>query len=275
VKISLCITTYNNSKDLSKVLSGCYRLTKLPDEIIICDDGSKPSVVAKIEKLIEESPIPIKHIWQEDLGWRLSRIRNLGIKEAVGDFIVFIDGDCIPHPDLIFDYHKHAIQGEFILGNRIRIRREYRDKFKRYSIFSILQMSVQSRIINRRFALKIPFEKGKIYYPRDNSSMNLHHIGLGCNHGFWKKDAVAIGGYEELFKSYGAEDSDFAYRLINSGVRGRRFFGSCLVYHLDHEIKSVSLIDNEHLFLASVQGHRIKSEQSSILSMEIDDANNL
>ncbi|MGO3241129.1 MAG: glycosyltransferase, partial [Sphingobacteriaceae bacterium] len=72
-KTTLIISTYNWPEALHLCLLSVKAQTRLPDEIIIADDGSQQGTKSLIEALIPGFQIPIKHIWQDDLGFRKSK----------------------------------------------------------------------------------------------------------------------------------------------------------------------------------------------------------
>ena len=82
--------------------------SRLPDEVIVADDGSGEQTRATIARIAHGYPCRIAHVWQEDRGFRAARARNLGIAAACGDYIVMIDGDMVPHRDFIADHAAFA-----------------------------------------------------------------------------------------------------------------------------------------------------------------------
>ena len=56
---------------------------------------------------------------------------------------------------------------------------------------------------------------------------------VGANSSAWKKDIVAINGFNEEM-SYGGEDKELGIRLSNSGVKSRRLKYSLVCVHLSH-----------------------------------------
>ena len=55
---------------------------------------------------------------------------------------------------------------------------------------------------------------------------------------FWRKDLLAINGYNESIEGWGAEDAEIATRLINAGVRKRFLKFSGIVFHIYHKENS-------------------------------------
>jgi|GEM_PF-5796961 len=270
-KVSLCITTYNSSKILARVLPTVAtaiqvlaRHKKKPIELLLCDDGSTNEEVDHTQELIRDSGFEIRHVYADNQGWSISNSRNNGIREASGEYIIFIDGDCMLHPYFLYDYLNEARRGEMIIAPRTHVL-EPHDSFKGCDLFSVFRASLFSRIMKRRSAFRNPFEGG-ILYPEPTSIQDLEtlkSIGLGCNHGYWKDDAMNILGYEETFNSWGAEDADFAYRLLHAGVKLRRFRNKSIVYHLDHDSEHRTPSDHlEALCAEAFRGERIQSRKS-------------
>jgi GT2 family glycosyltransferase len=55
-----------------------------------------------------------------------------------------------------------------------------------------------------------------------------------CNQGFWRKDLVAVNGFDEALTGWGAEDKELCARLANAGVRRQTLLFAAIAYHLDH-----------------------------------------
>ena len=96
LKVSIIIPVYNRKEILAKTLAGIIHQTYPLEllEVIIADDGSKDNPEDLIP--IFEEYFPIKHVFQEDDGYRLSAVRNLGIAAASHDHIIILDCDMLP-----------------------------------------------------------------------------------------------------------------------------------------------------------------------------------
>lgn len=55
---------------------------------------------------------------------------------------------------------------------------------------------------------------------------------------FWKKDLLAVNGYDESIKGWGSEDAELAIRLINYGIKKRFLKFAAVAYHLYHPTNS-------------------------------------
>ena len=95
--ISVVIATYNQRGRLRLVLSGLATQTFSEGqfEVIVVDDGSTDGTG---DFLREYEQISLKVIpLQTNVG--ACRARNIGIAEARGDLVAFLDGDALPDPD--------------------------------------------------------------------------------------------------------------------------------------------------------------------------------
>ena len=224
---SLIISTYNAPLQLELVLRSALAQKKLPDEILIADDGSTNETQILIETIKRESPIPIIHVWHEDKGFRKSIILNKTITKAKGDYLIQIDGDCILHPSLIKDHLRFARVGYYQFGSRIRIPEEkVPTLLKKKCIHFDFRSPYPQKTIR---SIRIPYAT-LLQKPITFGVKKFR----GCNASFWKSDIHAINGYNEAMKGWGCEDSELIIRLQNKGIKGRRLRYCGLVYHMDH-----------------------------------------
>ena len=212
--ITVLLATYNWPEALGLSLQSLRTQTDLNFEIVIVDDGSKEETRHKIFEFQKDFSVPIHHLWQEDLGFRKSRILNQGIAHAQGDYLVFLDGDCIVQPDFIAQHRKLAAPKYLVTGSRILCNQKLTNDliaavtWPGWSTWSALQWRLQRRI-NKCLPifLKVPDNRWRAY-----SKFVWRRI-KGCNMACWKIDAQAIGGFDEQLVGWGHEDADFVFRL--------------------------------------------------------------
>ena len=119
--VGVVFTTYNRPHDLARVLAGYARQTIKKFEIVIADDGSTDETRQCIERARFDWQLDIRHVWHEDVGFRKCKILNRAIAESVAQYLIFTDGDCIPHPEFIAGHLELARPGYFISGGCIRL----------------------------------------------------------------------------------------------------------------------------------------------------------
>ncbi len=96
-KYSLVIPTYNRPEQLRRCLDGVAALETQKDrfEVIVVDDGSRTPVDDVVDEF--RTNLNIRLMRQENQG--PATARNVGAAAANGDYLVFIDDDCVPEPD--------------------------------------------------------------------------------------------------------------------------------------------------------------------------------
>ena len=87
--------------------------------ILVADDGSGSQTVACIQRWQSSLPFPLIHTWQEDRGFRAAAARNRAAARSQGDYLVFLDGDCVAFPDFLCRHRALAERGWFVAGNRV------------------------------------------------------------------------------------------------------------------------------------------------------------
>lgn len=226
--IALLISTYNWPKALHMVLSTVQNQTVLPNEILIADDGSTEDTKKVIEEWKEKLTIPIKHLWHEDKGFRKTIIMNKAIASSSSNYIVQIDGDILLEKHFIQDHIKNAKKGFFIKGSRALILKDRTESILNNQIFVLKEelKYVKNTINATRIPLFAPiFRKDKF------KSNNVK----GCNFAFWKKDFIAVNGYDNDMDGWGHEDIELAARLTNLGIKQRQLKMVAICFHLHHK----------------------------------------
>jgi glycosyltransferase involved in cell wall biosynthesis len=240
--ISILLATYNWPQALKLCLESLHTQTDADFEIIIADDGSTAETKNLIKAIQAESPIKITHLWQEDQGFRKTRILNQAIEAACGDYLIFLDGDCIVQPDFVAEHRKlsqvgHIITGSRVLLNDILTKQLLSWKHWDYERFMGGLFNFRlSGSINKYWPLKIKLGDGSW---RDYKKFVWRRI-KGCNMACWKVDALAIGGFDETMTGWGHEDADFVFRLQNMGLIRKSGSWSTEVLHLYHRINDQS-----------------------------------
>ncbi len=225
--ISLIITTYNWPEALKLSLKSALEQSKLPDEIIIADDGSTEATADCIRQMAADFPIPILHSWQPDEGFRAAMSRNRAIAMAKGEYIIMIDGDIIFNKYFIEDHLLYAKSNCFIQGTRVLLtyKKTLEVLKSKKSSFSLFDRG----LLNRKNMIRSKMLSHLFYY----SHKSLDGIRT-CNFSFFKRDCIDVNGFNEDFVGWGREDSEFAVRLINNGIKRRNLKFSAVAYHLFH-----------------------------------------
>ena len=120
MNFSFVIPTYNRCSRLQKTLASLFVQTFQDFEIIVVDDGSTDETSAVVSALATKES-RLLYIQQEQRG--ASKARNVGVKHAKGEYVVYIDSDDIAHEELlknIYDHLNHDARKTYGLVNHIR-----------------------------------------------------------------------------------------------------------------------------------------------------------
>lgn len=243
MKTSLIITTYNWKEALDLVFLSIERQTEFPDEVLVADDGSREDTALLVAQWARRLPVPVRHIWQEDIGFRLARSRNRAIAAAMGEYLIIIDGDMVLHKNFIADHKKAAQDGYFIQGVRlltgpVQAQRMLENKFIDLSFFS-------KDVKRRRHLIRWPMLSLLLY-----QQVHTHQKAIrGSNQAYWKKDLIKVNGFDERMTGWGREDNEIAQRLYNIGVKRRNLKFAALTIHLYHNQRKTTGMNPNDKFL--------------------------
>ncbi|WP_298551243.1 glycosyltransferase family 2 protein [uncultured Algibacter sp.] len=235
-KISVIISTYNAEAWLEKVLWGYSCQTFKDFEIVIADDGSGPKTKNLIDSFREEYDLDINHIWQEDDGFQKSRILNKAVVACKSEYIVMSDGDCIPRVDFLEIHETKKEVGYFLSGGYFMFPLDISHKINKNNIYSGHCFDVKWLKNN---GLKPSFKNNKLS-AKGYKSILLNKLTPtrpswnGHNASGWKKDILAINGFDERMQ-YGGQDRELGERLVNYGIKPKQIRYSAICVHLDHK----------------------------------------
>ena len=229
--ISLLVTTYNSPDLLEAVLKSIVKLDELPNEVLIADDGSKEETIELIKRYQQNFPCDLVHVWHEDRGYRVASIRNKAAARAVGNYIIFIDGDCLLRPDFIAQHIKLSRPNHFVAGNRVMLTEAYSKHIleKDIDITTVRAFELDSANVNRRWSL-LQLPLGFLRYVRSSTWKGVK----SCNMSMYTQDFLDSNGFDESFEGWGYEDSELIVRLLNKGLRRISGRFAVTVIHLWH-----------------------------------------
>ena len=254
-RLALVVNTYNQPDYLLRLLHSLAAQTQPPHEVILADDGSGPDTRAAFEGWAGKQSFPCAHVWQEHTAFRRARILNLAIARATGDYLVFQDGDTIPHPAFVADHLRLAQRGTFIQGHRALIEQDAAAYFGLGNFAADRRRALWTRQLSGlKHAYRWP-------WPVRRYRADLRGI-RGCNLGIWREDLIKVNGYNEVFTGWGREDSELAVRLMNTGMQRLDVRGWAICYHLWHPPASrANLPANDQLLEQAVAQKSTRCEQ--------------
>jgi glycosyltransferase involved in cell wall biosynthesis len=233
--ISVIVTTYNWEAALESCLRSLFAQHDLQFEIIVADDGSREETRLLINKLVLESPVSLQHCWHDDLGFRAGTIRNQAALASHGDYLIFIDGDCVVLPHFVQRHRNLRQRGYFVAGNRVLLNESFtRDvlstalRLHEQPFLRFVQWRLQRKINRLLPFLLLPLSRWRLWRPQ------YWQQAMTCNLAIWKADFVAVNGFDQLFEGWGYEDSDLVIRLIHNGIFRKEGRFAVPILHLWH-----------------------------------------
>lgn len=234
--ISVIVATYNRPDALSAVLRSLAKQDDGNFEVVVADDGSGPSTQAAVARAQSLFKQPLMHVWQEDTGFRLAAARNRATARARGDYLIYLDGDCIVRHHFVRAHRALAERRWCVAGGRVLLSEAFTREIltsdaaiEDWNLIDAARAASQKKL-NRASSLPwLPL--GPLRKIGGRRWQRLR----GCNFALYRADVQGVNGFDEQFAGWGFEDSDFALRLIQSSVQIKSGRLATNVYHLWHK----------------------------------------
>jgi glycosyltransferase involved in cell wall biosynthesis len=233
--ISVILSTYNRPDALGACLRSLAKQSDRNFEVVVADDGSGPATRDVIDAWKPKLGVPLTHVWQEDHGFRLAEIRNRAIAASSGEYLVFLDGDCIALSRFVAAHRALAEAGTFVAGNRVLLSRGLSEKIltnhlepEQWSFASWALRRARGDINRLLPLLTLPLG------PLRKRLSNEWEGVRGGNFAFHRVDLERVDGFETAFTGWGLEDSDIVIRMLRAGVRRKDGRFATGVLHLWH-----------------------------------------
>jgi glycosyltransferase involved in cell wall biosynthesis len=269
--ISVIVTTYNREDALEAVLRSLASQTDRNFEVVVADDGSAPATAALVEQHKAKVSAPHTHVWHEHRGFRAGEIRNRAVRASRGDYVVFLDGDCLTRPDFVAIHRRLADPGWFVTGNRALLTQALTDAVlsrplepENWGTADWLRQRVSGGLNRLAPVLRLPLGPLRKIRPQ------AWEDARSCNLGVWRADIDRVDGFDANFSGWGKEDSDLLVRLLHAGVRRKDGTYATGVLHLWHAAADRSqLAENEQRLARVIESRRVRAE-AGISSLEHD-----
>lgn len=258
------MTTYNSPQWLEKVLWGYSVQTHPNFEIIVGDDGSRDETRYLIDRMREETGLTIKHLWQEDRGFRKCRILNKSLLEVESDYVVFTDGDCIPRADFLEVHERESSPGYYLSGGYHKLPMSTSEAINKDDILSGRCFDLKWL---KAHGLKTSLKNLKLTATPATANILNRFTPTACNFkgsngSAWLSDILTINGFDERMP-WGGLDREFGVRLINAGVIPKHVRYNAIVIHLDHKrgYKDPEIMNNNKQL-------RLQNERNQVIRTE-------
>jgi hypothetical protein len=270
MKTTVIVPTYNRPQELELCLLSLAQQSQLPDEVLIADDGSGSETLQIIERFSQSSecPFPLKHIWQEDDGFRKPRILNETIRSSSGDYLLFIDGDCLAHRHWLRHHLLQAEPDAILGGKRVDLGESFSKELLRMrrlvpkvnlrllwdSVFGDTRKAEEGLIVASLFL------RQKLHRDR------ISDDGIwGCNFSLPRSLFYSINGCDEDFLDGSIEDNDLGIRVLNAGGKLKSVRNLANVFHLWHK-SSWSFTSEKYLHNKRILAQRIERKEQRCIN---------
>jgi len=248
MKVSVIIAVYKDVAALELIFDSLSRQTYKNFEVVVAEDGNSEIMAQSVQKARKTYSFEIVHTTQEDIGVRKSKSQNNAIRASSGEYLIFIDGDCLLYTNFIENHVLLSGEKNIVTGRRVNVGPRYsaalRNKeirsdkleksFLRY-YFDIKDDAKEERHSEEGFCIK-PFGLiHKLMVILRKKEFPL----LGCNMSFYKKAVEEINGFDEgLGNSAMASDTDLEWRFKGLGYKivSARYIAN--EFHLFHKRSS-------------------------------------
>ena len=238
---TIIISVYKDIEALGLILDSLGNQTYSTNQIIISEDGNSKEMEEFVSSYTKHST-NLLHLSQPDEGWQKNRALNRAITASTGEYLIFIDGDCIPYPQFVEEHLKLQEPNSVLCGRRTEPGKHFSQMLR------TRQMSLKdftNHYVRNFFALKhdqVRHYDDGLYFGADSFLFNCirgskkkeNHI-VGCNFSCYKSDITRINGFDEDFTMpTTGEDTDIERRMRLLGIKMKSCRNAANVVHLDH-----------------------------------------
>ena len=231
MSISICTLASGRETHLRNLVLGLGQSRRAPLELVV-------AVMQDEAFVLPATSFPIRQVVLGSGGVPLARARNAAAQAASGELLVFLDVDCIPHPDLIDDYVRSAQAGGVLMGEVGYLPKGSTDRGIDFASFETLAVRHSER------PGPPPGPLGVCHDYRCFWSLNFAIAAA---------DFAQVGGFDERFVGYGGEDTDFGRMVETAGlplwwVRGAKAYHQYHPHHMPPVHHLDSILRNTQVF---------------------------
>ncbi len=234
--LTAVVSTFESPHALDAVLRSLAQQSDSRFDVIVADDGSGSETAVVVERWCETFAARLQHVWQPDDGHRLALVRNRGALAARSEYLVFLDGDCVPRRHFVRALRTHAVAGWFVAGRRLELSesltRRVLDGEAEVHEWSLARWIAASRQATglRMLTPRDRRRTGRIRLPDFEPENRAYGFLLGIH----RSDFERVNGYDTRYVGWGEEDVDLALRLLRLGLRCGHAGSKATVLHLWH-----------------------------------------
>jgi glycosyltransferase involved in cell wall biosynthesis len=239
MRATVLVNTYNHPRYLELSLLSYFGQSFRDFEVIVADDGSGPETGELVESVRKRAPFPLRHVWQEDDGFRRTVILNKAVREASTDYLIFTDGDCLAHREFVASHVGFARRGAYLVSRTPRLSRKLSARVTGETVLANRAQRVGARmLLDYLFGETSKLEFG-LYVGSDplfrlvrRTKKNL--LLWGGNFSCFRDDFIAVNGFNEEILGWGKEDAELDVRFRRYGLRPFSVTNRAVNFHLWH-----------------------------------------
>ena len=245
-RASVIVSVYKDVEALHCILVGLERQTVRDIEILVTEDGKSTEIGAYLATQ-QATTLPITHLTQEDRGFRKTAAVNRAIGVARADYLIFLDGDCIPHSCFVAQHLANCESNHVCTGRRVYLGRRASSLVRKHP--SVVRL-LENRLLYLLLLIPLHLDGVRSYEvglpSRWLQRLARHRVQgiIGCNFSCHRADMLSINGYNEDLVGAGGEDGDLEWRLEGLGKRMKNVKFRAPVYHLYHPVRRQGANEN-------------------------------
>lgn len=240
MKVSVIAAVYKDIEALEMIVQALKEQTYKDFELVVAEDCEEETMKTYVESI---EGLAVQHTFQEDNGVQKARSQNNAIIKSSGEYLIFIDGDCIPYPNFIEAHVALAEENRILTGRRINLNADL-TKALRTNTLKVKDLVhnfwkycwVLLGDKNARFEQGLYVDPQGWIYKTFLQKAKRHPSILGCNFSCYKKDMVRINGFDESYgESAVSDDMDLDWRFRAAGLTLKSCKNAANMFHLFHK----------------------------------------
>ncbi|HEY4620964.1 MAG TPA: glycosyltransferase, partial [Gaiellaceae bacterium] len=222
-RISIVVNTYQWPESLDVVLRALSEQSDDAFEVIVAEDASSVGTGEVVATWTRVFGSRLRHVRQPDEGYRRAHIVNAAALEARGDFVVFVDGDCVPRATLVAAVRRAALPGWWLASKRIKLSEPFSRRVLAGELpiwrWSALSWIARGGSETRRPGFFVSLRDRRRPWRPELPDFVPPYNAYGFFLGMWRADLERVNGWDARFVGWGNDDVDLAVRLGRLGLR--------------------------------------------------------
>lgn len=197
MSVSVCTLAFGREAHLVNLVRGLSHSRVPPRELVV-------AVMQEQRYELPETSFPIRQVRLAEEGLSLAEARNRAAAHAQGELLLFLDVDCIPHPECVGDYMRAAADhAGVMMGEVSYLPRGATEHGLDFAAFDAVGVTHSERA-----------------GPPDGASAPCrdYRCFWSLNFAMSARDFAATGGFDERYRGYGGEDTDFGRVVATRGL---------------------------------------------------------